>query len=69
MKNILIACDLDNTLIHSYKQKRDGDMCIEWINGKEQSYINKETYEQIEELKMLARYTPLTTRSIEHSFG
>ena len=65
MKNILIACDLDNTLIHSYKQKRDGDMCIEWINGKEQSYINKETYEQIEELKMLARYTPLTTRSIE----
>ena len=65
MKNILIACDLDNTLIHSYKQKRDGDICIEWIHDKEQSYINKETYEQIEELKKLSRYTPVTTRSIE----
>ena len=39
MKNILFACDLDNTLIHSYKSKREGDICIEWIKDKEQSKI------------------------------
>ena len=38
-KNLIFATDLDNTLIHSYKSKRDGDICIEKYQGKEFSYI------------------------------
>ena len=31
MKEILLACDVDNTLIHSWKHRKEGDLCIEYI--------------------------------------
>ncbi len=65
MNNILIACDLDNTLIHSYKHKKDGDVCIEWIHDKEQGYAGEGVYELLAEVKKYAQFIPVTTRSIE----
>ena len=65
MKNILFACDLDNTLIHSYKSKREGDICIEWIKDKEQGYISSEVIEMIRTIKDKATIVPITTRSVE----
>lgn len=65
MINILIACDLDNTLIHSYKHKKDGDACIEMLKDKEQGYADPKVYDLLNELKEYAWYIPLTTRSIE----
>ncbi len=40
---ILFACDLDDTLIHSYKHKNSRDICIELLKGSEQSYISEKT--------------------------
>ncbi len=65
MKKIILACDLDNTLIHSYKTKKDGDVCIEWIHEKEQGYMDKETYMGLPDLGSSVMIVPVTTRSIE----
>ena len=65
MKKILLACDLDNTLIHSYKQKQDEDVCIEWIQGREQGFISRNAFNQIECIEEKSEFVPVTTRSIE----
>ncbi len=65
MKKILMACDLDNTLIHSYKKKKEGDVCIELIKGKEQGFINDDIREKIRQLNEKVIFVPITTRSIE----
>lgn len=64
MKN-LFACDLDNTLIHSYKHKADGDICIEIYNGREQSFISSRAVELLKEITKKILFVPVTTRSIE----
>ena len=61
----LFACDLDNTLIHSYKHKTDDDICIEIYNGREQSFISKRTAELLREVVRRVLFIPVTTRSIE----
>ena len=38
MRKILFTCDLDNTLLHSYKHRQDGDVCIEILKEKEQGF-------------------------------
>lgn len=66
-KKILLACDLDNTLIHSKKHRMAGDICVEYLNGSEQSYMTPETERLVravsreEDILML----PVTTRSVE----
>ncbi len=62
---ILFACDLDNTLIHSYKHRVDGDICVEYIGEKEQSFMSPKTYELLKEVVKYVTFVPLTTRSIE----
>lgn len=44
MKEILLACDLDNTLIYSYKHRVPGDSCVEWLDGQEQSFTYSSTH-------------------------
>ena len=61
----LFACDLDNTLIHSYKHKTDGDICIEIYNGREQSFISSRVAELLREVVKKVLFVPVTTRSIE----
>ena len=65
MKKFLFACDLDNTLIHSYKHKMDGDICIEIYNGREQSFISSRAVDLLKEIAKKILFVPVTTRSIE----
>lgn len=65
MKKILLACDLDNTLIHSHRHKADGDICIEILDGKQQSFITPHTRELLKKLPDNIKLLPVTTRSVE----
>ena len=56
--------DLDNTLIYSHRTTFTSEKIIaEWLNGKEQSYITKETYSFMKNME--CNFVPVTTRSIE----
>lgn len=65
MKRILFASDLDNTLIFSHKHRRPGDICVEWFEGREQSFMTPRAYELLQEAASIANFMPITTRSIE----
>ena len=61
---ILFACDLDGTLIHSYKKFRDGDICVEIYEGREQSFISARAFELLKKISAQVIFVPVTTRSI-----
>ena len=61
---ILFACDLDNTLIHSYKTYREDDICVEIYDGREQSFISARAFELLKKLSTQIYFIPITTRSI-----
>ena len=65
MKYLLFACDLDNTLIHSYKHRHGDDICIEHYNGREQSFISSHAVELLKEINKKVVFIPVTTRFIE----
>ena len=67
MKRILFTCDLDNTLLYSYKHKKDGDVCIEILKEKEQGFTTPRTLELLKQVVELpdVETVPLTTRSVE----
>ena len=62
---ILFACDLDNTLIHSYKKFREGDICVEIFDGREQSFISPRALDLLKKISARIFFVPVTTRSIE----
>ena len=66
-RKILFACDLDNTLFHSYKNQAEGDVCVEYINGNPQSYMSSASIRMLHTICQSDRveFMPLTTRSIE----
>ena len=64
MNNILFACDLDNTLIHSWKYRKDGDICVEWIDGKEQGYMSERVCDMLRHVIEKVDFVPVTTRSV-----
>ena len=64
MEKILFACDLDNTLIHSYKHRRPDDICVEIYEGREQSFISSRALELLKEIAAKIFFVPVTTRSI-----
>lgn len=67
MKKTLFLCDVDNTLIHSYKHKKDGDVCVEILKEKEQGFTSPRTLELLKEVRSVEdmELVPLTTRSVE----
>lgn len=65
MKKILLACDLDNTLIFSFKHKNPDDICVEINKGKEQSFMTPKACELLKKLNGEIFFVPVTTRSIE----
>ena len=67
MKKILFACDLDNTLIHSHKHRRDGDICVELYEGREQSFMSERAIELLKSVMDNKKicFLPVTTRSIK----
>ena len=62
---ILFACDLDGTLIHSYKKRREDDICVEIYDGREQSFISRRELALLREISTKILFIPVTTRSFE----
>lgn len=65
---MIFACDLDNTLIHSYKTEKKGDVCVEWKDGKELSFMSRYSYDLLNDVIERICFVPVTTRSSEQ-FG
>lgn len=62
---MLFASDLDNTLIYSYKFAKAGDICVETKNGKELSFMTRESYAMLKDVVTKCVFVPVTTRSLE----
>lgn len=62
---ILFACDLDNTLIYSYKKKQDGYICVELNKGREQGFMTAYTFNNFADMTEKVMFVPVTTRSVE----
>ena len=63
---IIFNTDLDNTLIYSYKHDIGPDkLMVELYEGREISFVTKETSQLLQKLKDLVMIVPTTTRSIE----
>ncbi|MDE6666914.1 MAG: HAD hydrolase family protein [Clostridia bacterium] len=65
MKDILFLCDLDDTLLYSFRHKNEGDVCVEIIDGKQHGYMPPEVYNGLCGLSRKVEFIPLTTRSEE----
>jgi hypothetical protein len=62
---ILLACDLDNTLIHGHSRAVEGDICVEYIIGKENSFMSQQSFSLYIKLDSNICFVPVTARSIE----
>ena len=65
MKDILFLCDLDDTLLYSFRHKKEGDICVEKIDGKAHGYMPPDVYNALGALSRKVEFIPLTTRSQE----
>ena len=64
-KKILFACDLDNTLLISHRQRQNDDICVEYVQGKEQSFMTVKAIDLLRKIQQEVDFVPVTTRSIE----
>lgn len=64
-KKILFACDLDNTLLISHRHRQPGDICVEHVQGKEQSFMTVKAIELLRRVQKQVQFVPVTTRSLE----
>lgn len=64
---LIFATDLDNTLIYSKKKIVKERCCVEWKEGRELSYMTKESYKRLQEINenQDIHIIPVTTRSLE----
>lgn len=62
---ILLACDLDNTLIYSYKKLLTRRRLVEEKEGKALSYMTEFSYQELLRLPSYIQFLPVTTRSLE----
>ena len=62
---MLFASDLDNTLIHSFKKTKKGDVCVEYKDGKEVSFMPYEGHQLLKKIVTKCEFVPVTTRSLE----
>lgn len=65
MKKILFLCDIDNTLIHSFRHKTSDDVCVEYIDGKEQGFMTRYTARMLPIINKFIYLVPVTTRSVD----
>lgn len=65
MKKIILATDLDNTMIFSFKRKAPEDICVEINKDKPQSYMTPKAVELFCRLSEEIYLVPVTTRSVE----
>lgn len=62
---VIFVSDLDNTLIHSYKAADKNDICVEWKDKKELSFMSEYSYDLLNRIYNNLNFIPITTRSIE----
>lgn len=62
---IIFASDLDNTLIHSYKNAEYNDVCVESKDLKKLSFMTQSSYLKLQDINNKVIFIPITTRSIE----
>ncbi len=63
---ILFYCDLDNTLIYSYKHEiKSRKRCAEIYQGREISFMTDTAYQLLRKLKNMVSIVPTTTRTME----
>lgn len=62
---VLFAADLDGTLIHSHRHWRPGDVVVEMLHGKPQSFMTENAVSLLRELQQYAVFVPITSRSID----
>lgn len=65
MESILFACDLDGTLIHSHRCRQEGDICVEWLEGRELCFMDPEAHRLLRQVVKELLFVPVTTRSVE----
>lgn len=68
MKMILkmFCCDLDNTLMYSWRRPlKEKKQCVEWLDGREISYMTEAATEGLKRLREKLLFVPLTTRTPE----
>ena len=65
MTKPLFACDIDNTLIYSHRHPHEGWECVEWLQGREQSYMSPETKQGLLRLPAWLTPVPVTSRTVE----
>lgn len=63
MTKQLFACDIDNTLIYSHRHPHEGWPCVEWLQGREQSYMSPETGRGLLRLPPWLALVPVTSRT------
>lgn len=64
-QNILFASDLDNTLLFSYKYKKETDQCVEYLDGQEQGFFTQKSIALLGKINQSISFVPVTSRSIE----
>ena len=64
MRQTILAADLDNTLLYSYKHRRKDDICVEWIHDEPQGYMPPEVWVGLQKAAKQIMIVPITTRSI-----
>ena len=63
---VLLACDLDNTLLYSHRHAQPGDVCVEWREGHEQGNMRPLAVALRGELGGAGiELVPVTARSLE----
>ena len=62
---MMFASDLDNTLIYSYKNAKDGDVCVETKDGRRLSFMPPKSRTLLREISGNVLFVPVTTRSLE----
>lgn len=63
MKRIF-AFDIDGTVVHSWRYCSEGDVCVEWIDGREQGYISKRMLDVLLRMQAFYELVPVTSRSL-----
>ncbi len=62
MKKVF-ACDLDNTLIYSYKKDIGKSVCVERLEGRDLSFMTEKSSAALQKIDNLFHFIPVTTRS------
>lgn len=65
MRDVVLALDIDGTIMHSRKHYMPDDVCVEVIEGEDCGFMSWYMLKTLEKALSFARLVPVTSRSIE----